>query len=157
MQSSELLQSTIVLRCRTVPRCLCPPRLARGVFGVARGLLILFEHCIGLHLGSALGVLARLSSVTACACLAFSAARCASLSSAVTRFEYLRSAVRSLRASAVSTRAACRSVNCASLASAVARILSKWACFALAAVCRRSAKPGSLRDMSLILPFKAFV
>jgi len=41
-------------------RCLFLPRLARGVFGVARGLLILFEHCIGLHLGNTLGVLPRL-------------------------------------------------------------------------------------------------
>ena len=40
--------------------CLFLPRLARGVFGVARGLLILFERCIGLHLGNALGVLPRL-------------------------------------------------------------------------------------------------
>ena len=41
-------------------RCLFLPRLARGVFGVARGFLILFERCIGLYLGHALGVLPRL-------------------------------------------------------------------------------------------------
>src|SRR5438105_3838766 len=36
------------------------PRLARGVFRVARGLLILFELCIGLRSSSTLGFLARL-------------------------------------------------------------------------------------------------
>jgi hypothetical protein len=35
------------------------PRFARSVFGVARGLLILFERCISLRLGNALGALAR--------------------------------------------------------------------------------------------------
>jgi len=80
--------------------------------------------------------------------LAASAARSVALCSAATRFASFCAALRILRASAVSTRAACRSAEFASLASAVARIFSNWACFALAAVCRRSAKPGSLRDMS---------
>ena len=44
----------------SVPPCLFLARFARGVFGVARGLLIPFKRCIGLHLGNALGVLARL-------------------------------------------------------------------------------------------------
>ena len=35
------------------------PGFTRGVFGVARSLLILFKGCIGLRLGTAFGILAR--------------------------------------------------------------------------------------------------
>jgi hypothetical protein len=44
--------------CKTDPLFLA--RFARGVFGVARGLLTNLERCLGLRLGNALGVLACL-------------------------------------------------------------------------------------------------
>ena len=69
----------------------------------------------------------------------------------VARFADSRSPLRISRAFAVSTRAACRSADCAPLANAFSRIFSTWACLALAAVCRRSAKRGSLRAMFLVL------
>ena len=52
--------SAMVVRIRTVARCSLLSRLARGVFGVTRGLLLLFEGGIDFRSGNALGVLARL-------------------------------------------------------------------------------------------------
>lgn len=89
------------------------------------------------------------SSRTARACRDISAARSAAFAPAATRFKDFFSAVRMLRASATSTRAVCRSADCASLVSAVALIFSTCVRFASTAVSSRSAKLGSLRDMSI--------
>ena len=132
--------------------------LSRSVFGVACGLLILFHRHLGSHVRSALGVLARLF-------LRDSLRPSGSLGCALCISQFGGDPVRVFLFGRTHLSRFRRFQPCglplggrAPFApDAVARILSNWACFALTAVCRRSAKPGSLRGISSISHCKAFV
>jgi hypothetical protein len=120
-------------------------------------LLIPFERGIGLHLGGALGFLARLFfRCGECPPRVLGRALCVSAfgDDPVRGFAFGRADLaRSLRFHPCRLPLGGLSVvglrRCAHL--------SSWACLALAAVCWRSAKPGSLSGMSSIFHFKAIV
>jgi len=121
----------------------------RRIFLVARRFLILLEPCISDLLSDPRGVLARHLLHECLRLLGFLGPR-------VWRFSAWRRPDSPLCARLhescviLQLRSArdCRSSDCVWFACAVARNLSDCACFALAAVWRRSTKPVSLRGMS---------